>query len=146
MPPPGPYSPKMSFGEPIEFVIGENTGAAILEAEMAKLDACRILSLDVDKWGRTTCYDDMSGDVLSPELVAEARKLEVKCLKNMKVYDIMSRAEFTRQGRGKLIKVRWLDVNKGDSTKPDIISRYVGKESPPALMRRCSPILLRWER
>ena len=70
----------------------------------------------------------MSGDVLSPELVAEAPRWEASYLKNMKVYDIMSRAEFKRQGRGKLIKGRWLDVNKGDSTKPDIRSRYVGKE------------------
>ena len=33
-----------------------------------------------------------------------------------------------RTGKGKLIKGRWLDVNKGDSSKPDIRSRYVGKE------------------
>ena len=79
-----PLLPEDVIRRPIEFLIGENTGAAILETEMAKLDACRILSIDVDKWGRTTCYDDMSGDVLSPELVAEARKLDFKYLKNMK--------------------------------------------------------------
>ena len=61
----------------IEIIIDDNTGAAILETEMDKLDACRILSLDFDKSGRTTCYDAMSGDALSLEIVAEARKLEV---------------------------------------------------------------------
>ena len=72
-----PLLPKDVIRGPIEFVIGENTGAAILETGMSKLDACKIISLDVDKWGRTTCYDDTSGDLLSPKLVAEARKLEV---------------------------------------------------------------------
>ena len=61
-----PLLPEDVIRGPIELVIGENTGAVILETEKAKLDACRILSLDVDKWGRTTCYDDMHGDVLSP--------------------------------------------------------------------------------
>ena len=79
LPPLGPYSQRMLSGGPIEFVIGEKTGAAMLEIEVAKLEACWILSLDVDKWGRTTCYDDMTGAVLMPELVAEARKLEVCC-------------------------------------------------------------------
>ena len=64
----------------------------------------------------------------SPELVAEAQKLVVEYLKNMKVYGTMSRTEFKRRGRRKLIKGRWLDVTKGDLTKPDIRSRYVGKE------------------
>ena len=61
-------------------------------------------------------------------LVKKARALEVEYLKRMKVYDVMRRAEFKRNGRGKLIKGRWIDVNKGDSLKPDIRSRYVGKE------------------
>ena len=39
-----------------------------------------------------------------------------------------SRTELKKSGRGKLIKGRWLDVNKGDSAAPDIRSRYVGKE------------------
>ena len=70
----------------------------------------------------------MSGDDLDTALVKEARALEVEYLKRMKVYDVMSRAEFKRNGRGKLIKGRWIDVNKGDSLKPDIRSRYVGNE------------------
>ena len=131
---------------PTEFIIGEKTGTAILEDEMAKLDACRILSFDVDKWGRSTCYDDMTGDVLSPELAAEARKLEVKYFKNMTVYDIMSRAEFKRPGRGKLIKGGGLMSTT--ATRPSQTSEAVlsGKSSPPVWMRRCTPALLRWKR
>ena len=54
--------------------------------------------------------------------------MEVDYLKKMKVYDVVSRREMKQSGRGKLIKGRWLDVNKGDSGKPDVRSRYVGKE------------------
>ena len=46
----------------------------------------------------------------------------------MNVYDIVSRKEMKKSGRGKLIKGRWLDVSKGDSVTPDVRSRYVGKD------------------
>ena len=54
--------------------------------------------------------------------------LEVEYLTRMKAYDVVSRKAMKTSGKGKLIKGRWLDVNKGDSTSPDIRSRYVGKE------------------
>ena len=110
------------------FTVGPNLGADILEREMKKLETCRLVSLDVDQWGTTACYDDMSGDYLDTALVKEARALEVEYIKRMKVYDVVSRAEFKRNRSGKLINGRWIDVNKGDSLKPDIRSRYVGKE------------------
>ena len=37
---------------PIQFTVGVNSGEKIMIDEMAKLEACRLLSLDVDKWGR----------------------------------------------------------------------------------------------
>ena len=95
---------------------------------MSRLEGCRLLSLDMDKWGKITCYDVTSGDVLDPKLVQEARLLDVEYLMRMKVYDVVSRKAMTQSGNGRLIKGRWLDVNKGDSTSPDIRSRYVGKE------------------
>ena len=113
---------------PIQFVTGENVWNKLLVEEMSKIGPGTVFSLDVDRWGDTSCYDDVSGDVLKVELVREARALEVEYLKRMKVYDIVSRAEMKRSGRGKLIKGRWLDVNKGDSVSPDVRSRYVGKE------------------
>ena len=44
-----PLPPEDVIRGPFEFTIGENTGTVIPETEMAKLEACRILSLDVDK-------------------------------------------------------------------------------------------------
>ena len=61
----------------MQFTVGENAGAAILEDEMVKIEEGRLLSIEVDKWGSVTCYDDMSGDVFNHKLVAAARKLEV---------------------------------------------------------------------
>ena len=46
---------------------------------------------------------------------------------SMKVYDRVPRAEQQRC-KGKLIKARWIDVNKGDSSNPNYRSRLVGKE------------------
>ena len=39
---------------PIQFTVGPNTGAQILESEMSRLAGCRVLSPDMDKWGRVT--------------------------------------------------------------------------------------------
>ena len=100
---------------PIQIVVGKNNGAQVLEDDMLKLESCRLMSLDVDKWGALACYGDMTGDSLDPGLVQAARALDDECLKKMKVYAVVSRCEFKKLHRGKLIKGRWLDINKGDS-------------------------------
>ena len=46
---------------------------------------------------------------------------------NLKVYDLVSRSEILKTG-GKLIGVRWVDVNKGDSTDRNYRSVLVGRE------------------
>ena len=66
--------------------------------EMAKLESRRLFSLDVDKWGSCTCYDDVSGDPLVPALVQEARALEIDYLTRMKVYAVVRRKEMKRSG------------------------------------------------
>ena len=45
---------------------------------MLKLDSCRLVSLDVDKWGALARYDDMTGDSFDSALVQAARALEVE--------------------------------------------------------------------
>ena len=63
---------------PIQFTVGISSGEHIMIDEMAKLEACRLLSLDVDKWGAWTSYDDVSGDRLDPALVHAAGDLEIE--------------------------------------------------------------------
>ena len=55
----------------------------------------------------------------------EAKKYNTSEIK--KVYDKIPRK--TAQSRGwKVIKTRWIDINKGDDTNPVYRSRLVGKE------------------
>ena len=58
---------------PIQFVVGSNKGAQVLEDNMLKLESCRLMSLDVDKWEALACYDDMTGNSLDPALAQAAR-------------------------------------------------------------------------
>ena len=51
-------------------------------------------------------------------------------IKRMYVYDIVSCRDFRTSGRGRLIKGKWLYVNKGDSVTPDITRRHLGGELP----------------
>ena len=71
--------------------------------------------------------DDVSGVELDPNLVKQARAAEMTFFKRMKVYTRVPRAMQRMKG-GKLIGVRWLDVNKGDMEAPDYRSRLVGQE------------------
>ena len=68
--------------------------------------------------------DDVSNAALDPELVMQARKLEMKFFSDMGVYTRVPRSSI----RGKVIKTRWIDVSKGDSVKNHYWSRFVGKE------------------
>ena len=70
----------------------------------------------------------MSGEALFEKGVKAARLLEMEYFANMGVYTYATRQEAAKSGKGKIIKGRWIDVNKGDSNKPDYRSRYVGKE------------------
>ena len=51
-----------------------------------------------------TCYGDVSGDSLVPALVQDVRVPNMDHVKSLKVYDVVSRTEMKKSGRGKLIK------------------------------------------
>ena len=63
-------------------------------------------------------YDDATNAHLDAKLVRDARGLEIQFFKDMGVYVKVPRAE-QRKCNGKIIKMRWIDINKGDATKPD---------------------------
>ena len=59
--------------------------------------------------------------------VIEARTKEVQYIKDTRVYTKISHKE--AQARGwKVIKTRWIDIDKGDERNPVYRSRLVGKE------------------
>ena len=72
-------------------------------------------------WAR----DDITGAALDIEEVRKARAEELDFFRKMGVYRKVPRWEANGK---KIIKTRWIDVNKGDESNPDLRSRLVGKE------------------
>ena len=68
--------------------------------------------------------DDSSGAILDPELVRKARAEELAWLKKECVYERVPLS----QAKGDLLKIKWLDINKGDHDNPKVRSRLVAKE------------------
>ena len=118
------------------FRTGKNTGAKLMR------DAMMALTQGKGGW---VAYDDVSGEELCLAGVRAARALEMKYFEKMKVYTRVPRAQAQKSGKGKIIKGRWLDVNKGDSEQPDYRSRFVGKEfntgAPDASLFAATPPL-----
>ena len=78
-------------------------------------------------------WDDVNGGFLDPQLVREARLLELDWIKKKKVYDYRTRAEVEKKGIKPILLI-WVDTNKGRQehavcTKPDLRAR-VQKKGP----------------
>ena len=79
-----------------------------------------------EEWVRY--WDDLNGAELPQDLVREARCEELDVIRKMGVWERRPREEcMARTGR-RPVKVRWVDVNKGDLRSPKIRSRLVAKE------------------
>ena len=74
-----------------------------------------------------TTWDDVSGKELSAKGVREAGGKEMTCIWNKKVWVKMDRQEAVRRGC-EIIGNRWVNIDKGDSNRPDYRSRLVAKE------------------
>ena len=71
-------------------------------------------------------WDDLTNMRLDAGKVIEARQKEIQYVKDMGVWTNIPRR--TAQARGwKVIKTRWIDINKGDDANPIYRSRLVGK-------------------
>ena len=76
-------------------------------------------------------WDDLTGMRLKADQVIEARDKEMKYVRDMKVWTKIPRR--MAQARGwKIIKTRWIDINKGDDENPVYRSRLVGNSSTRA--------------
>ena len=72
-------------------------------------------------------WDDISAAPLDPLKVIEARKVEIGYAQNKPVWKKIPRWQAKEKG-WKIIKSRWIDINKGDDDQPNYRSRMVGKE------------------
>ena len=72
-------------------------------------------------------WDDISAAPLDPEMVKAARQLEIRYAEQKPVWEKIPRAVAKQKG-WKVVKSRWIDINKGDDKTPNYRSRMVGKE------------------
>ena len=73
-------------------------------------------------------YDNVTGRPLETQRVLEARAEEIKYYKDKTIYIKVPRAKcFEKTGKAP-IRVRWVDVNKGDENEPNYRSRLVAME------------------
>ena len=67
--------------------------------------------------------DDSTGIKLNERMVLEGRKLEMETFKEMKVYDYIKRDEVKKNGTGKTVGVRWVDVLKNDVVRSRLVAQ-----------------------
>ena len=73
-------------------------------------------------------WDNISGQPLDADGVRQAREEEMSFIRKMRLYDVVPIAEaYAHTGKAP-IAGRWVDTNKGDSSNPQLRSRYVAKE------------------
>ena len=72
--------------------------------------------------------DDVSGAFLDPKMVKKARADEIEYVRTMKLYTKVPISECLNRTGKQPIAVRWIDVNKQDTTNPLYRSRLIGKE------------------
>ena len=84
------------------------------------------VEFEEDNWRKY--WDDISGKELRGDLVRAARAEELETVRKMKVWVKVDREQCFRDTGKPPIKLRWVDINKGDETKPNHRSRIVAKE------------------
>ena len=73
-------------------------------------------------------WDDVNDwNPLNWELAVKARKLEMKLFEKMGVYKKVPRDVAKKMGC-KVITTKWVDTNKGDTSRPNYRSRLIGRE------------------
>ena len=78
--------------------------------------------------GEMEAFDDLSNEPLVPHMVVKARREELDYFNSMGVYEYATIGECYKMTGKQPIGTRWIDVNKGDSQRPNYRSRLVAKE------------------
>ncbi len=79
-------------------------------------------------WTTGEVYDEITGAALPPQLVQQARAEEIKFMLDWGVWERALITDCWAETGKAPIGSKWVDVNKGDATKPLIRSRFVVKE------------------
>ena len=78
--------------------------------------------------GGTGYRDDLTGQVLDPQLVRAARQKELDLFESKQVWSLKAFDEARRRTGKPPVTVRWVDVNKGDDMNPNIRSRLAARQ------------------
>jgi hypothetical protein len=73
--------------------------------------------------------DRVTGQILDGGAVAKAREEEMVYMKALKVYEHVSEQTARETSGRPPISVDWVDINKGDETRPELRSRLVAQET-----------------
>ena len=104
----------------------EHHDKAETEIQLFPLMKLTQVSKNRDDVSAALAWDDLAGMQLNADKVIEARSKEIQYVRDMGVWKKIPRR--TAQARGwKVIKTRWIDINKGDDANPIYRSRIVGK-------------------
>ena len=75
-------------------------------------------------------YGDLTGFPLDPQLGRKARAEEIEyCVDKLKVWEVVDRTLVWSRLNSAPNRGRWVDVNRGSETEPEIRSRYVIQET-----------------
>ncbi|CAK0860738.1 unnamed protein product, partial [Prorocentrum cordatum] len=86
----------------------------------------------VGKWRdtlRTEFYDDLTGLPLDPTRVKAARRLEMDFMAQLGVWVYAREEDCQRELGRRPLSGRWVDIDKGDTDRPDYRSRLVAQET-----------------
>ncbi|CAK0882798.1 unnamed protein product, partial [Prorocentrum cordatum] len=86
----------------------------------------------VGKWRdtlRAEFYDDLTGLPLDPTRVKAARRLEMDFMAQLGVWVYAREEDCQRELGRRPLSVRWVDIDKGDTDRPDYRSRLVVQET-----------------
>lgn len=72
--------------------------------------------------------DDIPGEPLDTERVRKARLGEIEYMEHLRVYETVPVEQSYRDTGRRPIYKRWLDINKGDSNRMELRSRFVACE------------------
>ena len=107
---------------------GNNTTSKDLDKERREMeDKYKIVEED-DPEEIECAWDDVSGAALDPQKVKQARREEIEYVRKMSLYKKVPVKEGVARTGRQPISVRWIDINKGDSTNPNYRSRLVAGE------------------
>ena len=126
----GELPPEDTMKEIRDFVMSQHVQETCSVHEAEKLwskessdvrDLCTMIHPDSEVW------DDVKGGWLPAEAVKEARREEMRFVRDAPLYRKVSRSVPFEKNM-KIIPVRWVDTNKGTEEKPQFRSRIVAME------------------